>query len=91
MSILRFDCAAVLFDDRANNGQAHAEAFFFGGEELFEKTFACSRSDSVAVIAHVYANGAAILTLRGDSTRRFAGGVSCMASKALLIRLIKTC
>ena len=91
VSILGGDLAAMGFNDRADDGQAHAETFLFRGKELLEKSFACCLGNAGAVITHGNATVALPLLLVAMCTLRRSGGMSRMASKALLTRLISTC
>src|SRR4051812_47051000 len=77
--VIRADLAAMRFNDRADNGEAHAEALFLGGHKLIEHLLADFGGNSGAAVAHAHANGAMAIWFRCDL--HFPPGPSSLAHR----------
>ena len=91
VTIFSRERSAVRLDDAARNGQSHSQALFLGGKEPVEQAFVHFSGNSCAMIANAQAHFAVAITGRANLYLASPGGVCRMASKALLIRLTRTC
>src|SRR4029453_575872 len=66
LGIFGRNASAMCLDDRANNGEAHPETFFFRGKELLKEPLTGCLRNPGAVIADGGADGAVAVVSRGD-------------------------
>src|SRR5216117_4150358 len=66
VNIFAGDSAAVRFNDRTHNAEAHSQPFRFRCEEVIEKSLARLFGNTCAVIAHAHANHSVAIALRRD-------------------------
>src|SRR4051795_2687765 len=64
--IIRLNRASMRFHNRANDGEAHSETFFFGGDKLVEELPANFRCDAAAPIANAQNDGVVAVSCGGN-------------------------